>query len=340
MTPRTSTPARRARGPRGELRRFEPVSDAVVLAAAERAECHHRGPVDGVTLGEIIEHLGFVRVGGWSTRSLRPQIDAFLAAGVLVPFRRFGFDFLKLSTNGRRRLARARRGGEIVLPESPQHRAWRHAGKQATEQVGAMRQLFRETLDEADRLLSGEQTGSDAWYALAPRIFTTCNQLVSVTYCLREWPEPYDTHADHDTLPHARRLPHRPARRRFLEGRGRAGRVVPQAGSAGTTRRAHANDTQIARNRRTQGLELCHERVKWGLRWEPGWSPRVGWLFGSAPGFACLCAGVFRPAERRLWMNVYVVMMACASLLQGCSGSPLRWSARRQGCSQRYWPTP
>jgi hypothetical protein len=44
-------------------------------------------------------------------------------------------------------------------------------------------------------------TNSDAWYALAPRIFTACNQLASVTYCLREWPEPCDTHADHDTFP-------------------------------------------------------------------------------------------------------------------------------------------
>jgi hypothetical protein len=60
--------------------------------------------------------------------------------------------------------------------------------------------------------------------------------------------------------------------------------------------------------------------------------PSLGaWMVGvwagcsvSAPGFACLCAGSSRRAERRLWMNVYVVMMACASLLQGCSGSPLR----------------
>jgi len=202
MTPSASTrtPAARARGARGELRRFEPVANAVVLAATERAERHHRGPADGVTLGEVIEHLGFARVG-WTTRSLRPQIDAFLAAGALVPFRRLGFDFLKLTTNGRRRLARARRAGGIALPESPQHRAWRHAREQAAEQVGAMRQLFREALDEADRLLSSEHTDSDAWYALAPRLHTICRQLGSVTHCLREWAEPDDTHPDHDTLP-------------------------------------------------------------------------------------------------------------------------------------------
>jgi hypothetical protein len=133
--------AARARARRDELRRFEPVSDAVVLAAAERAERHHRAPADGVTLGEVIEHLGFARVG-WTTRSLRPQIDAFLATGALVPFRRFKIDFLKLTPAGRRRLAQARRGKEVVLPESPQHREWRHARQQATERVSAMRQLF------------------------------------------------------------------------------------------------------------------------------------------------------------------------------------------------------
>jgi hypothetical protein len=153
-----------------------------------------------VTLGEVIEHLGFDRVG-WTTRSLRPQIDAFLAAGALVPFRRFGFDFLKLTPTGRRRLAQVRRSREVVLPESPQHREWRHARQQAIERVGAMRQLLRETLDEADRLLSNEQTDSDAWYALAPRLHMTCRQLGSVTHCLREWPEPHDAHADHDTFP-------------------------------------------------------------------------------------------------------------------------------------------
>jgi hypothetical protein len=196
----TRASAARARARRDELRRFEPVSDAVVLAAAERAERHHRGPADGVTLGEVIEHLGFARVG-WSTRSLRPQIDAFLATGALVPFRRFRIDFVKMTPTGRRRLAQARRDQEVVLPESPQHREWRHARQQATERAGAMRQLLRETLDEADRLLSNEQTDSDAWYALAPRLHTTCRQLGSVTHCLREWPEPHDTHADHDTFP-------------------------------------------------------------------------------------------------------------------------------------------
>lgn len=64
-----------------------------------------------------------------------------------------------------------------------------------------MRQLLREALDEADRLLNAEQTDSDAWYALAPRLHTTCRQLGSVTYCLREWPEPHDADADRDTFP-------------------------------------------------------------------------------------------------------------------------------------------
>lgn len=73
----------------GELRRFEPVSDEVVLAAVERAERHRERKDEGVMMSDIAEHLGFVH-GSWTTRRLRPQIDAFIAAGLLVRSRRHG----------------------------------------------------------------------------------------------------------------------------------------------------------------------------------------------------------------------------------------------------------
>lgn len=82
-----------------------------------------------MTLVKVIEHLGFARVG-WTTRSLRPQIDAFLATGALVSFRRFRIDFLKLTPTGGRRLAQARRGQEVVLSES------RNTGNGATRASG------------------------------------------------------------------------------------------------------------------------------------------------------------------------------------------------------------
>jgi hypothetical protein len=71
------------------LRRFEPVSDELVLAAVERAERHRERQDEGVMMGDIVEHLGFVH-GSWTTRRLRPQIEAFIAAGLLVRSRRHG----------------------------------------------------------------------------------------------------------------------------------------------------------------------------------------------------------------------------------------------------------
>ena len=50
--------------PTDELRRFEPVSDAVVLAAIERGECHCQS--EGPWWIRVVEHLNFVR-NGWPT---------------------------------------------------------------------------------------------------------------------------------------------------------------------------------------------------------------------------------------------------------------------------------
>jgi hypothetical protein len=71
------------------LRRFELVPDDLVLAAVERAERHRERKGEGVMMSDIAEHLGFV-YGSWTTRRLRPQIDAFIAAGLLVRSRRHG----------------------------------------------------------------------------------------------------------------------------------------------------------------------------------------------------------------------------------------------------------
>jgi hypothetical protein len=40
-------------------------------------------------MSDIAEHLGFVH-GSWTTRRLRPQIEAFIAAGLLVRSHRPG----------------------------------------------------------------------------------------------------------------------------------------------------------------------------------------------------------------------------------------------------------
>jgi hypothetical protein len=186
----------RARGDRhGELRRFEAVSDDLVLAAVARAERHRERDGEGVMMSDIAEHLGFVH-GSWTTRRLRPQIDAFIAAGLLVRSRRHGVVVWGLTSSGRRRVEQT--SGSVVLPESPQHRVWRHAQTLATERIDGLREQVRRVLEEAMDALDSEGVCSDAWFALAERLQSECSQLGSATYCLSEWEEPDDASPDID----------------------------------------------------------------------------------------------------------------------------------------------
>lgn len=84
----------------GELERFEPVSDGLVLAAVERAEGHREREGEGVMMSDIAEHLGFVH-GSWTTRRLRPQLDALIAEGSLARSRCHGVVVWALTEAGR-----------------------------------------------------------------------------------------------------------------------------------------------------------------------------------------------------------------------------------------------
>jgi hypothetical protein len=179
----------------GELRRFEPVSDEVVLAAVERAERHREREGEGVMMSDIAEHLGFVH-GSWTTRRLRPQIEAFIAAGLLVRSRRHGVVVWGLTSTGRGRVEQT--SGSVVLPESPQHRVWRQARALAAERIDAVSEQASGVLEAAMDALDSEGVRSDAWFALAERLQSVCWQLGSVTYCLSEWAEPDDASADVD----------------------------------------------------------------------------------------------------------------------------------------------
>jgi hypothetical protein len=186
----------RVQGDRGgELSRFEPVSDELVLAAVERAERHRGREGEGVMMGDIAEHLGFVH-GSWTTRRLRPQIDAFIAAGLLVRSRRHGVVVWGLTSSSRRSVERA--GKSVGLPESPQHRVWRHAQALAAERIDGLWEQVRVVLEEATGALNASGVRSDGWFALAERLQSACWQLGSATYCLSEWAEPDDARADVD----------------------------------------------------------------------------------------------------------------------------------------------
>jgi hypothetical protein len=183
---------------RGDLRPFEPVSDAEVLVAIERAERHRgRGGEPGVLRSTLADHLGFIH-SSWTTRRLRPHLDALHSAGLLADVRRHGLDLLALTSAGRGSLTKSRRVLAAALPESPQHRLWRHSRVIAGERIDGLRRQLLATLDEARTLLDATETPSDEWFKLALRLEKACWRVASATYCLREWPEPDDARADVD----------------------------------------------------------------------------------------------------------------------------------------------
>jgi hypothetical protein len=181
-----------------EPRRFEPVSDELILAAVERAQRHREREREGVGWPDVVAHLGFVH-GSWTTRRLRPQLDALLAEDALSCARRQGFVVWGVTGAGRQRLARARRAGKVgELPESPQHREWRKARTLSEERIDGFRDELRAVLAQAGALLEDEMAWSDAWFELGRRLARVSWRLGSAAYCLREWPEPGDAKADVD----------------------------------------------------------------------------------------------------------------------------------------------
>jgi hypothetical protein len=140
--------------------------------------------------------LGFVH-NSWTTRRLRPQFDALRSAGYVQDVRRYGLDLLALTDAGRA-VAKARSEGEVVLPESPQHRRWRHSRTLAGERIDGFRQALRVSLAEAGALLDEGRAPSTAWLEFTKRLSRDCKRLGSATYCLFEWPEPADERADVD----------------------------------------------------------------------------------------------------------------------------------------------
>jgi hypothetical protein len=180
-----------------DLRRVESVSDAQILAAIRRAELHDEQ--DDASRADIAEHLGFVHNSS-TTKRLRPQIDALKAAGRIRDVRRNGLDLLALTAAGRRTLERAQSAGAVTLPESPQHRKWRHSRAMADDRIDGFRDALRTSIAEVGALLDSQQTPSDAWFEFGKRLGAECKRLGSATYCLLEWAEPDDARADVDDV--------------------------------------------------------------------------------------------------------------------------------------------
>jgi len=184
---------------RSDLSRVEPVSDEQILAAIDRAEAHDRNQIPDAARWDIAAHLGFVH-NSWTTRRLRPQIDALKSAGRIRNVRRCGIDLVALTATGRRALGKARSAGQVFLPESPQHRSWRHSRTMAGDRIDGFREALRTSVAEVGALLDAEQAPSDAWFEFGKRLSAECRRLGSTTYCLFEWAEPDDARADVDEV--------------------------------------------------------------------------------------------------------------------------------------------
>jgi hypothetical protein len=177
----------------------EKVPDPLVLAAIDRAERHKPARPPGVPVWRVYDHLAIAKRSELA-RHVRAQLDALEADGSIVRSRQRGVQTWALTSTGRRRLAQARRAGKLpVLPESPQHRAWRDARTVAAQEIDRFLQSVREGLDEAMRLLDADPAAaSDAWFELGERLHRDCRLVGSATHCLREWSEPDDARADID----------------------------------------------------------------------------------------------------------------------------------------------
>jgi hypothetical protein len=173
----------------------ELIPDELILAAIDRA-ARHRGRDGGVPRGLIYMHLAIPSRSGAARHAYR-RLPVLEVAGLLIRSRRNGIEVWELTSAGRRRLRAARRADRVVLPESPQHRAWREARTLAGQEIGRFRRELDRGLTSAHRALRREPpVGSDTFFELAQQLRRECRRLGSAIYCLREWPEPDDARPD------------------------------------------------------------------------------------------------------------------------------------------------
>jgi hypothetical protein len=183
--------------PPSELGPSGPVTDTEVLAAVARAERHEAG----VSVREIANHLGW-RYNGSATVRLRPHLGRLASARLLdstePPPRKSRWRQWKVA--GRRRLAAA---GPVALPESPQHRRWRHDRDIAAWAMPGVRERAGRIVEEARGLLREIQDGRPATEREIERIVRrferSMKALGLASRMCDGWPEPSEE--SHDRVP-------------------------------------------------------------------------------------------------------------------------------------------
>jgi ribosome-binding protein aMBF1 (putative translation factor) len=190
------------------------ITDVLVLAAVDRAFRHEagaRGPRP-VAIWAVCEHLGVSRRSRAACEALE-RLTA-LEGSALQSEKRRGVQTWQLTRAGKRRLSRIRSRGQLpVLPEAPQHKAWRETRADATERFEEFWLGVLDAIEHVQELVELPVAGrapdldappalrgpsSDAWFEAGERVQRACWRLASATYCLWEWPEPDDAQADVD----------------------------------------------------------------------------------------------------------------------------------------------
>ena len=183
-----------------ELGPYTEVADTLIFAAVERAVLHEQE--DEVLTSELTEHLGF-KPEPSTNRLLLPRLEGLCRAGLLTTTERRGEPFWSLTDVGRERLASAREAGEVDdLPESPQHRAWRHARMKAAVRIEGFRSDLLYVVGEAQSFIDKYRPPmSKEWFEVSERLRLASWRMASATYCLTEWVEPDDEFPDMDENP-------------------------------------------------------------------------------------------------------------------------------------------
>jgi hypothetical protein len=200
-----------------------PVPEIEVLAAVARAELHGESGRSGSRLHPNVEDLALQlgwRYGAASTRRLRPLLASLAEADLLgceAPDRhRPANSRWVLTHRGRRRLASA---DPVSLPESPQHRLWRHAQEEARKALdeGVREEASAAALASCELLADDGPGGAlredGRAMAAAKRYVVAADALAEALRVLDEWPEPSEDSRD------AREVVPRGSVRRFLFSR-------------------------------------------------------------------------------------------------------------------------